>query len=275
MDLPHQLHHHAAKRRRLDEVSDSWGKPTEKQTEEHHPQLSWPSFYQASSDPCLTSSAMQQNFLAPESRGLLARPNLNTVSSGFKNISILSDFNGQLSSQASQFYETHGRPGGDTYETQPTATGYQTGPCSHIASTYSRPLKVPTPPPASWLRHAVYPQLVQAQSPVSVPIPCHPYSVASFQAPRISQQSSEPPSVKTIPTFIPVNEIGIHISDDSALSLSALLDKDQSEMVCFGMVSTYMVHHKSICADICRSRPSPLSVSGKIHVKFHHRFQSK
>jgi hypothetical protein len=110
---------------------------------------------------------------------------------------------------------------------------------------------------------------------ISVPIPRHPYSVASFQAPRISQQPSEPPSVKTLPTFIPDNESGIRISDDSALSLSAQLDKDQSEMVCFGMVSAYMLYHKSIFANIYRSRPSPLDVSGNVHVKFHQRFQSK
>lgn len=274
MDLPHQLHDHAAKRRRLDEVSGSWAKPTEEQIEEPHLQLSWSSFCQASSETRLTLSAVQQDFLAPESLGLPARPYLNTVSSGFETFSTRSDFNGQSSSQASRFYETHALPGGDTYETQPTGTRYQSGPCSSLSSTYSW-LDIPKAPPDSWLHHAVRPQLVQAHSLISVPIPCHPYSVASFQAPRISQQPSEPPSVKTLPTFIPDNEAGIRISDDSALSLSAQLDKDQSEMVCFGMVSTYMLCHKSVCANIYRSRLSPLDVSGKVHVKYHQRFQSK
>jgi hypothetical protein len=274
MDLPHQLHDHAAKRRRLDEVPGSWAKPTEEQIEEPRLQLSWSSFYQASSDPRLTLPAIQQDFLVPETCGLPARPHLNTVSSGYETLSTRPYFNGQSSSQASRFYETHALPGGDTYETQPTGTRYQSGPCSSLSSTYSWP-DVPTPPPASWLHHAVRPQLVQAHSLISVPIPCHPYSVASFQAPCISQQPSEPPSVETLPTFIPDNEAGICISDDPALSLSAQLDRDQSEMVCFGMVSTYMLYHKSVFANIYRSRPSPLDVSGKVHVKFHQRFQSR
>lgn len=74
---------------------------------------------------------------------------------------------------------------------------------------------------------------------------------------------------------IPDNEAGIQISGDSASSVSAQLDKDQSEMVCFGMVSMHILHHSSVWADICRLRPSPLDVSGKVHTKFHRRFQSK
>jgi hypothetical protein len=130
MDLPHQLHDHAAKRLRLDEVPGSWAKPTEEQIEEPHLQLSWSPFYQASSDPRLTLSAIPQDFLAPDSCGLPARPYPNTVSSGFEAISTQSYFNGQSSSQASRFYETHALPGGDTYETQPTGTWYQSGPCT-------------------------------------------------------------------------------------------------------------------------------------------------
>jgi hypothetical protein len=214
------------KRQRLDKVPGSWAKQTEDQIEEPHIQLPRSPFYQASSHPHLTSSATLQGSLAPDSCGL---PALNTVSSGFEIISTGSDFNGQSGSQASRFYETHGLLGGNSYETQRTATWYQSGPCSHLSSTYSLSVNVPPPPLAPRLHHAVHPQPAQAHSLISVP--------ASFQAPLISQQSSEPPSVKTLPPFIPDNEAGIHISDYSASSGLSQLDNDQSEMICFGMVS--------------------------------------
>jgi hypothetical protein len=237
MDLPHQLNDHVAKRRRLNEVPGSWERPTGEEIKEPHLQLSWTSFCPASSDP----PTIQQDFLASESCGLPTQPYLNTVLSGSETISTRSDFNGQSSSQAYQFYETYPLPGSDTYETQPTSTRYQSGPCS-ISSWPG----VPTPPSASWLHHAVSPQPFQAYSLTPIPIPYHPYPVASFQAPGISQQTLESPPVEAVPTFIPDNEALIRISDGSALPLSAQLDKDQSEMVCFGMVSTYILYHKSV-----------------------------
>jgi hypothetical protein len=228
MDLHHILHHHPAKRRRLDKVPGSRAKQTEDQTEEPHIQLPQSPFYQASSHPHLTSSATLQDSLTPESCDLPARLYLNTVSSGFEIVSTGSDFNGQSGSQASRFYETHGLLGGDSHETQRTATWYQSRPCSHLSSTYSLSVNVPPPPPASWLHHAVHPQ------PALKSVP------ASLQAPLISQQSSEPPSVKTLPPLIPDNDAGIHISDYSASSGLSQLDNDQSEMICFGMVSKFI-----------------------------------
>lgn len=232
MDLHHTLHHHPAKRRRLDKVPGSWAKQTEDQIEEPHIQLPRSPFYQASSHPHLTSSATLQDSLAPESCDLPARLYLNAVSSEFEIISTGSDFNGQSGSQASRFYETHGLLGSDSYETQRTATWYQLGPCSHLSSTYSLSVNVPPPPLAPWLHHAVHTQPAQAHPLISVP--------ASFQAPLISQQSSEPPSVKTLPPFIPDNEAGIHISDYPASSGLFQLDNDRSDMICFGMVSEFI-----------------------------------
>ena len=273
MDPPHQIHHHPTKRRRLNEDPASWPKQTEEQIEEPRLQLSTSSFHQASSDPRLTPSATRHAVFAPEPCGLPARTNLSTVSSLFEPISTRPDFDGQLSSQASRLSDTHGLPGCDTY--QPAASWYQPGPCSRPSSTYSQPANIHIPPPASWTHHAVHPQLVQAHSFTFVEIPYPPYPVASLQAPRNSQQSSDPPSVETLPTFIPDNEAGIDVVDDSASSLSVQLDKYQREVVCFGMVSRSKLHHNLYVLNICRSRPSLLDVGGKVHAIFHRRSQSK
>ena len=243
-DPPHQLHHRAAKRRRLNEDPASWPKQTEEQIEELRLQLSTSSFHQASSDPRLAPPATRNAFFAPEPWDLPARANLNTVSSVFETTSTRPDFNGQLSSQAFRLGNTHGLPRGDTYGTQPAASWCQPGPCSRPSSTYSQPANIPIPPPASWTHHAVHPQLVQARSLTFVPIPYYPYPVASLQAPRNSQQSSDPPSVET-----PPNEAGIDVVDDSASSVSVRLDNEPVEMVCFGMVSRSKLHHKSVRAE--------------------------
>lgn len=232
MDLHNIVHHHTAKRRRLDKVPGSWAKQTEDQIKEPQIQLPRTPFYQASSQPHLTSSATLHDSLAPESCGLPARPYPNTVSSGFEIISTRSNFNGQSGSQASRFYETHGLLGGDSYGTQRTATWYQSGPCSHLSLTHSLSVNTTPPPPASRPHHTAHPQSAQAHSLISVP--------ASLQAPLISQQSSEPPSVKTPPPFIPENEVGIRISDYSASPGFPQLDNNQSEMICFGMVSKFI-----------------------------------
>src|SRR5438045_675381 len=152
MDL-HHIPLHRPKRRRLDEVPSSCAKQTEDQIEGPHIQFPRSPFYQASSHPHLTSSPMLQDPLAPKSCGLPARPYLNTVSSGFEIISTGSYFNGQSGSQVAQFYETHGLPGSHSYETQRTATWYQSVPCSHPPSTYLLPVNIPPPPLASCLHH--------------------------------------------------------------------------------------------------------------------------
>lgn len=242
MDLPHQFHHHAVKRRRLNEDPGSWAKQTGAQIEHPHLQLSTSAIHQANSDPRLTSSTTRQAFLAQEPCDLPVQTCLNTLSFEFETISTRPDFNGQSSSQAFQLNDTHSLPRDDTYEIQPTAAWHQPGTCSHASSTHSWPMNIPTPPP-SWLHRTAHPQLVQAHSLMFVP------TVASLQAPSSSQQFSEPPSVKTLQTFIPDNEVGIHVFDDSARSSSVQLDNDQSEMVCFGMVSTSTVHRKTVYAE--------------------------
>src|SRR5947207_998414 len=102
MDPPHQLHHHAAKRRRLNEDPTSWPKQTEEQIQEPRPQRSTPAFHHASSHPRLTLSAKRHAFFDPAPCGLPARANLSTRSSLFEPIPTRPDYNGQLSNQASR-----------------------------------------------------------------------------------------------------------------------------------------------------------------------------
>ena len=273
MDQPHNVHNHAAKRQRLDEGPDSRAEPAEGHVEEPHLQLSMVPFYQVNSDPRLSESVLQQSFLAPGFYNLPTQPYLNTISSGFESNFARFDHDLQLSSQASRFQETYSLNGDKSYGSLPNVTQWQTGPCNYLATASSVPLNVPTSPSAQWLHHAFHPQPVQAHPLMSVPVSCGQSSEASFQVSHTSQRLSEPPLGETLPKFIPNNEAKFY--NKSGLSPSSQPVQDQCEMVCFGMVSRYMLYHKPVRADIHRSRPSPLDMSCKGHVKFHQRFQSK
>lgn len=246
MDLPHQLHQHAAKRQRLNEDPTSWAKITEEQIEEPCAQFSIFSFHQASSNTQLALSAAQQAFSVPESYDFPTQTYLESISSRSETNLNRPDFNRQLSNQVSRLNDSHGLAGSCTSEIQPTTAWYQPGPCSDPSSTYSLLANAPIPSPTPWLHRAVHPQLVQAQSFTLIPMPCQPYPVASFQAPCSTQQSLEPPSGETLSSFIPENGIGIHDFDDTA---RFQLDKDRSEVVCFGMVSSSKLDHKFVCTE--------------------------
>jgi len=267
MDLPHQFHQPAAKRRRLDEAPGLWANTTQGQIEGPHLQLQWWSNNQKACDSHLTSCATQQNFPA-------TTPYLNPVPSRFEARSVPSNFNGQLSSQTPQSYQTHSVSGGESHNFQPTAAWCQPRQSEYLPSAYSRPVNVLTPPPAFLPHHAIPPHLAQAHSLTSVLTPCHQYSATSFQATFNSQQSSIPSASESLPPLFADNETAIQSFDSSALSVSDQRDKDQSEMVCFGMVNTCILPNKRSWANICRSRPSLVDVDGKIREIFLHPFQS-
>jgi hypothetical protein len=263
MDLSHLPNHHVPKRRRLDEAPGSRAKPVEGQIEEPHLQISWPPSNQAAFNSHLALYAGQQNLPVSASYAPSA-----IVSSGFEFRSMSFDSNGGLNNHASQSYETQSLTGGDPYKIQPTTACYQSDLFNHHSLTYSRPVNFLTPPPTLLPHHAISPQQAHAH-PLTTP-----YHTYSFQVPHIPQKPSEPSSVQTLPPAILNGKAGIQSFDESTLSASVQLDKDRGEMVCFGMVSIYILPHKAILANFRRSRPSLVGVSGKVHAKFHHHFQS-